>query len=43
MLCNYVVFYLHLVNLTSILSTQVLQAIVNLLTCKYSVELIGPK
>ena len=30
-------------NLTSILSTQVLQAIVNFLTCKYNVGLIGPK
>ena len=30
-------------NLTSILSMQVLQAIVNFLTCKYNVELIGPK
>ena len=30
-------------KLTSILSTQVLQAIVNCLTCNHSVELIGPK
>ena len=33
-----------LANLTSsILSMQVLQAIVNFLTCKYNVELVGPK
>ena len=32
-----------LFNLTSILSAQVLQAIVKFLTCKYNVELIGPK
>ena len=30
-------------NLTSVLSTQVLQAVVNFLICKYSAELIWPK
>ena len=38
---DYVVFTYTRFNLTSILSTQVLQAIVNFLTCKYNVELIG--
>ena len=41
MLCDNVVFTYTRFNLTSILSTQVLQTIVIFLTCKYSVELVG--